>query len=547
MPGAWLIAVPAQHPMDVGVLAPGAGAVQDCTQQAPYIAMELGNWTFACPATHTVDPMWNEAASQTMGPYHNSIGAHTCVSAGDPWPTPDMERTCQAPTPWCMGCLASPFGPTGTATDVLCRAEFTPDDTSGQLATDAGTFHAPVLFQPSGCPLEAGSSHGSRVPRTLVASVTQPPSLAGARNGTSSPPVDRHVSAGLAAVGLPSERGALSDMGSTTSSGPRQSAERRGAAAAARPWQGGKGAKGWSQRAVPSLARSARPSEASVAWRAHAGQELGAPEELALLARLQAGGEERKAAMAALRGQVRRLALEPFGCRLVQQALQVADQRGRLALVAELRGHVREAMDSPHGNYVVQEVVKVMPTTLVSFVAKELASAGAHAARHRYGCRIVCRLLEHTAADEATAALVDEILADAADLSRHVFGHHVIKSALEHGLDRQRLRIARALMPELMRNARNRNSSYVIEAALTHCPLEGQQAIAAELLRSPSEIAALAHSQFGHHVMRALLRLPGEESATAMHFMQKAAAQLAASKHGRRLLEDLRISYVGLT
>merc|ERR1740138_1073415 len=117
-------------------------------------------------------------------------------------------------------------------------------------------------------------------------------------------------------------------------------------------------------------------------------------------------------------------------------------------------------MESPHANYVLQKVVEALPAALSGFVALELSGAGAEAARHKFGCRVVCRLLEHTALGAETSKLLEEILADAGRLSRHTFGHHVVQSILEHGQPRQRSLVASTLRGDLLRCARNRNSSY---------------------------------------------------------------------------------------
>jgi len=255
-------------------------------------------------------------------------------------------------------------------------------------------------------------------------------------------------------------------------------------------------------------------------------------EEIALLQQLKASKEEQLAAVLAMRGSVLRLSLEPLGCRLVQLAVQVCDQTNRADFMSEFHRHVREMLESPYGNYVIQRIIENMPTVLVRFVAIELIGWGASAARHRYGCRIICRLLEHTAVDGPTMDLVDEILLEVRELSRHVFGHHVIKSVLEHGPSRQRVHVARSLCDNLMRHARNRHACYVLEASLTHFPAEGQRLICDELLRLPDKVVLLAQNQFGHHVVRALLRLSSEASQTAVHHLVEANGGLAFSRHG---------------
>merc|ERR1712151_1490082 len=110
---------------------------------------------------------------------------------------------------------------------------------------------------------------------------------------------------------------------------------------------------------------------------------------------LKVGGDARTMAVDDVRGRVVKLAFDALGCRVVQLALEVVDRLTASGLAMELRGQVRQAIGSAHANYVVQKVVETQPTSVA-------------VTRHRYGCRILCRLLEHSASDPGTVALVDE-------------------------------------------------------------------------------------------------------------------------------------------
>mmetsp|Transcript_21517 Transcript_21517/g.67130 ORF Transcript_21517/g.67130 Transcript_21517/m.67130 type:complete len:577 (+) Transcript_21517:82-1812(+) len=255
---------------------------------------------------------------------------------------------------------------------------------------------------------------------------------------------------------------------------------------------------------------------------------------------LEAGGAARLAAVEALRGSVLRCALAATGCRVVQLALEVAERRAAEELVAELHGHVQEAIESPHANYVIQKVVEVMPAALSGFVAEELRGAGAAVARHRYGCRVLCRLLEHTGSSVSLMEVLDEVLAEARDLCRHAFGHYVLQSILEHGHASHRQRLASTLRSELLEHAQHRCSSHVLESALVHCSAEDREALAAGLLAGGADgVAALARGQFSSFVVRALIRQPGEVAQATWGHLQSTAAQVQKTRHGQRLLRDL--------
>eukprot|EP00913_Durusdinium_trenchii_P004487 g4166.t1 len=93
-------------------------------------------------------------------------------------------------------------------------------------------------------------------------------------------------------------------------------------------------------------------------------------------------------------------------------------------------------------------------------------------ARHRFGCRILCRLLEHCTTEASTQRLISNILedpAEALELCRHNFGHHVVQLVLERGHPRHKELVLQVLRRDLATNAAHRRASYVVEAALNNC------------------------------------------------------------------------------
>lgn len=261
-----------------------------------------------------------------------------------------------------------------------------------------------------------------------------------------------------------------------------------------------------------------------------------------LIAQLEHGGAARSDAIDDIRGSVLELAVDPLGCRAVQLALEVASQKDSTDMALELQGHVYTTLESKHGNYVVQKIIEVLPISAVSFMIKELEDRAAQVARHPYGCRILCRLFEHAATESGTTRLVDQILSDATELSRHAYGYHVIKCILEHGKPQHRERIAYALLGGAQRHAKHRTASFVMEKALAHCDAssEAHKALASELLARPENTVELARHQFGRHVVTQLVRLPGDCSTKAIDNLRRGLPQVQSSKHGRRLVEELR-------
>jgi pumilio RNA-binding family len=261
-----------------------------------------------------------------------------------------------------------------------------------------------------------------------------------------------------------------------------------------------------------------------------------------LTAQIEAGGVARQAAIEALVGNVTELAFDASACRVVQKAIEFGEEEEVVALSLELQGRVREAIRSPHANHVVQKMVEVLPASSLGFIVEEILGAGAEFARHRYGCRVLCRLVQRQNEESIVHMdeLIEELLSDASDLARHTFGHHVIEMVLQAGSVYQRHEIFGSLSSDLMRNAKNRNATYVVERALTSCEDEDRRVLVEELIGTPDMLVSLVENQFGCHVAKALLKISGDTFHKMLSHIEAAAPKLQKSKYGRRLMEELK-------
>lgn len=244
-------------------------------------------------------------------------------------------------------------------------------------------------------------------------------------------------------------------------------------------------------------------------------------------------------AIETLTGHVWDLSRHPLGCRLIQLAIERGSQKEAKALANELRGHVVEAMTSPHANYVLQKIVTQLIWQTCGFVASELQDSASHLGRHRFGCRIFCRLIEFHAEQEATQALVEEVLLEAEDLCCHPFGHHVAQSILEHGCEKHRDAVASTIEINPLGFARNQNASYLVERVLTSCSDAHQQLLLSEL---SSSLVDLAVSRFGCYVARAVVEHPKSNKSSEIGKLLAVQGELNKTKHGQYLLADLGLS-----
>lgn len=224
-------------------------------------------------------------------------------------------------------------------------------------------------------------------------------------------------------------------------------------------------------------------------------------------------------------------------CRAAQLILEEVPVKECVALAGSLRGRVRASMGSMFANYVLQKVIELTPASASSFVAEELCGVGAETARHRYGCRVLCRLLEFGAPDEpATHRLFEEVLADIEELLRHSFGGYVAQHLLEFGSEEQKRRVGQAVSRDLIANAAHLRGSRIVEAALQHCAEEDRRAMEEELLASSEEVLSLAVSQAGCHVVKALLRTSEGNRRRINQMLRPVEGQLRNTRYGKHVL-----------
>lgn len=219
--------------------------------------------------------------------------------------------------------------------------------------------------------------------------------------------------------------------------------------------------------------------------------------------------------MLALADFVRMIFQDKLSSRAAQRALESASAFDQNLLASGLRGQVRAAMQSKHANYVITKAVEVMPGDSIGFISQELLGHGAEVARHQFGCRVICRILEHLSPkDSSSMELLDEVLKDAETLRSHPFGSIVMRHFLEHGLDEHRSHVAAALRKDLLDCALQRKGSHVVEAAFLHCSSEDCEVLIQELVAGDRQMLALATGQFGKHVALTLLGMEGAKAKT---------------------------------
>jgi pumilio RNA-binding family len=245
------------------------------------------------------------------------------------------------------------------------------------------------------------------------------------------------------------------------------------------------------------------------------------------------------------RGRIWEMSQDPVGCREIQRAFESAStETEREALAAELQGHVCEAMRCPHANYVLQKCVSVMRPASLQFIIDELTlkSPGmvTFAARHKYGCRIIQRLLEHCLPAQVQN-LADRLLDDAVATSLHPYGNYVMQHLVEHGTSEQRRFLSRLLQEHADVVGSDAHAGAVVGKAMTFGSRADQADLARALTRPPGLLPCMARNRHGYSAARATLRvLEGADYVEACRQILAEEPSLRSSRYGQLVLSCLK-------
>lgn len=250
-------------------------------------------------------------------------------------------------------------------------------------------------------------------------------------------------------------------------------------------------------RALPAAAAVATELEWTKGWREEMKKRLSESSDQDIAQVLQME----------LRGKVWQMARHKEATRVIQEAIETtkAEQFAhfRAPLLAELRGKCKEAAGDSVANHVIEAVITKAPPLDSAFIARELLPHARDTVRTPKGCRLVIRLIEFARASLPTGALIDEIARACVDLCYNQYGRKVIQKILEHS-EAHRHGIAEAILPQVCDMAKDKQGSYVVEAALRTCSSDDQDKLALALAADVLDVWAC---KFGKYPVERLLNM----------------------------------------
>jgi len=226
-------------------------------------------------------------------------------------------------------------------------------------------------------------------------------------------------------------------------------------------------------------------------------------------------------------------ALEAQGCRELQRRLEAADDKSRAALADGLRGHICDAVRSPHANFVVQKCIEVLRPAAFQFIIDELMGDSlGHVAEHKFGCRVVMRLLEHSLPHQV-CQVVGVIMPSVPKLARHRYGNYVVQSMISNSATEQRCLILEIFRREIAMMCQDHFGSSVVRTVLQSGNDSDRVPLAQAISKSSGLVRQLMHSQRGQAIVKLVVGLIEVPERRRLLDEVVKTSGLPASKYGR--------------
>jgi len=232
-------------------------------------------------------------------------------------------------------------------------------------------------------------------------------------------------------------------------------------------------------------------------------------------------------------GKVWEYSQDPIGCREVQHAIETADANTLAGIAAELHDHVWDATCCPHANHVLQRCIAALFPEDLQFIVDVLTKErlAVQAARHKYGCRIVQRLIEHCSSVQIEG-LLRSLLAEVPLVSCHAYGNYVMQHILQHSPLQSE--VCQALEEHLNALSSDQYGAAVVSCAMTSASRPSRLSLARAILKEPSVLIRLACSRHGHPAAREVVEvLDSPDRMEALRILGTNQTRLLRSRYGR--------------
>ncbi|KAK1170331.1 hypothetical protein AOXY_G7153 [Acipenser oxyrinchus oxyrinchus] len=268
------------------------------------------------------------------------------------------------------------------------------------------------------------------------------------------------------------------------------------------------------------------------------------------------GSMDQKLALATrIRGHVLPLALQMYGCRVIQKALESisSDHQVISDMVRELDGHVLKCVKDQNGNHVVQKCIECVQPQALQFIIDAFKSQVFVLSTHPYGCRVIQRILEHCT-PEQTMPILEELHHHTEQLVQDQYGNYVIQHVLEHGRPEDKSKIVAEIRGKVLALSQHKFASNVVEKCVTHSSRSERALLIDEVCCQNdgphSALYTMMKDQYANYVVQKMIDMaePAQRKIimhkVGINYIRPHIATLRKYTYGKHILAKLEKYYM---
>uniref|UniRef100_A0A914IFU2 PUM-HD domain-containing protein n=1 Tax=Globodera rostochiensis TaxID=31243 RepID=A0A914IFU2_GLORO len=240
------------------------------------------------------------------------------------------------------------------------------------------------------------------------------------------------------------------------------------------------------------------------------------------------GTDDQKAQLVdALRGHVLELALQMYGCHVIQAALKSVDKASQIEIIEELtpRSCVFRCIKDQYGAYVMNTIFELIEPQRLQFVVDAILSSPsdsvASLSLHIYGNWVIRSVLKHCT-EQQKRPVLEQLLDNLLSLVTDKHGNYVIQHLVEHGRPEDRERIVRSLQGDIMKNTYLHSFCSIIEKCLIFGTTEQKNALIDQVCADDgtgkTPLLQMMQRPFGKDVVQKMLNVADSAHRDKMMF-----------------------------
>jgi len=255
----------------------------------------------------------------------------------------------------------------------------------------------------------------------------------------------------------------------------------------------------------------------------------------------------------ALKGEMLKLSMQMYGCRVVQKSFETLDIKHLPVLLEEFKDDVVNIIHDANGNHVCQKIIECISSKAVAakaagdaetaiflrdqiqFVIDDILESIASLSCHPFGCRVLQRILERCLEPQKTDVL-DALQLCHKTLLDDQYGNYVIQHVLQHGRVSDRQSLLQIIVASgILTLSRQKFASNVVEKLLKYgTPLQRNGVVAAMLKKVTHDDSTPTLSPGGTPIVILMVR-----DAYANYVVQTALDVAPEGEERRQLINVL--------